>query len=75
MLLQTRHGKRTGAAAVRIAVELVGEGVVTEDEAVANLVEPTHVDQLLHLSPMRPCSKRGLLLGWQYRLSNGTEYT
>jgi pyruvate,orthophosphate dikinase len=47
-LLQTRHGKRTGAAAVRIAVDLVEEGLVTREEAVANLVEPTHVDQLLH---------------------------
>jgi pyruvate,orthophosphate dikinase len=47
-LLQTRHGKRTGAAAVRIAVDLVEEGLVTRQEAVANLVEPTHVDQLLH---------------------------
>ena len=47
-LLQTRHGKRTGAAAVRIAVDLVTEGLVTREEAVANLVEPAHVDQLLH---------------------------
>ncbi|MBI4951825.1 MAG: pyruvate, phosphate dikinase [Myxococcales bacterium] len=47
-MLQTRHGKRTGAAAVKIAVDLVREGLVTEDEAVANLVEPGHIDQLLH---------------------------
>ena len=47
-LLQTRHGKRTGAAAVKIAVDLVSEGLVTKEEAIANLVEPTHVDQLLH---------------------------
>ncbi|MFO0681470.1 MAG: pyruvate, phosphate dikinase [Sandaracinus sp.] len=47
-LLQTRHGKRTGAAAVKIAVDLVAEGLVTHQEAVANLVEPRHVDQLLH---------------------------
>ncbi len=47
-LLQTRHGKRTGAAAVKIAVDLVSEGLVTREEAVANLVEPRHVDQLLH---------------------------
>ena len=47
-LLQTRHGKRTGAAAVKIAVDLVAEKLVTEEEAVLNLVEPGHVDQLLH---------------------------
>ncbi len=47
-LLQTRHGKRTGHAAVRIAVELVKEGLATTDVAVAQLVEPAHVDQMLH---------------------------
>ncbi len=47
-LLQTRHGKRTGAAAVRIAVDLANECLVTREEAVANLVEPGHIDQLLH---------------------------
>jgi pyruvate,orthophosphate dikinase len=47
-LLQTRHGKRTGAAAVKIAVDLVAEGLVTKNEAIVNLVEPAHVDQLLH---------------------------
>jgi pyruvate, orthophosphate dikinase len=47
-LLQTRHGKRTGAAAVKIAVDLVAEGLVSKEEAIANLVEPRHVDQLLH---------------------------
>jgi pyruvate,orthophosphate dikinase len=47
-LLQTRHGKRTGAAAMKIAVDLVDEGVVTKEEAILNLVEPAHVDQMLH---------------------------
>jgi pyruvate,orthophosphate dikinase len=47
-LLQTRHGKRTGAAAVRIAADLVREGLVTHEDAVRNLVEPAHLDQLLH---------------------------
>jgi len=46
-MLQTRHGKRTGAAAVRVAVEMHREGLVNEDEAVM-LVEPGHLDQLLH---------------------------
>ncbi|MBX3271948.1 MAG: pyruvate, phosphate dikinase [Sandaracinaceae bacterium] len=47
-LLQTRTGKRTGAAAVRIAVDMVEEGLVTREDAIARLVEPAHVDQLLH---------------------------
>ncbi|MEZ4392786.1 MAG: pyruvate, phosphate dikinase [Polyangiales bacterium] len=47
-LLQTRHGKRTGAAALRIAVDLVAEGLVSREEAVQNLIEPTHIDQMLH---------------------------
>ncbi len=47
-ILQTRHGKRTGRAAVKIAVDLVAEGLVSKDEAIANLVEPTHLDQVLH---------------------------
>ena len=45
-LLQTRNGKRTGFAAVRIATEMVDEGVIDEDEAVAR-VEPEQLIQLL----------------------------
>ncbi len=47
-MLQTRNGKRTGPAALQLAIELVNEGLVTESEAVLNLVEPGHLDQLLH---------------------------
>ncbi len=47
-LLQTRNGKRTGAAAVKIAVDLVREGIVSRERAVRDLVEPGHVEQLLH---------------------------
>ena len=46
-ILQTRTGKRTGAAAVRIAVELVAEGVIDRFGAVQR-VEPSQLDQLLH---------------------------
>jgi pyruvate, orthophosphate dikinase len=46
-MLQTRVGKRTGAAAVKIAVDMVGERLITRDEAVAR-VEPEQLDQLLH---------------------------
>jgi pyruvate, orthophosphate dikinase len=45
-MLQTRDAKRTAAAAVRIAVDMVGEGVITEAEAVGR-IEPAQVDQLL----------------------------
>jgi len=45
--LQTRNGKRTAAAALRIAVELVEEGMITEKEAVLK-VDPKQLDQLLH---------------------------
>jgi pyruvate,orthophosphate dikinase len=47
-MLQTRHGKRTGAAALKIAADLVDEGVVSPAYAVLNLVEPGHLDQMLH---------------------------
>ncbi|HEY4227514.1 MAG TPA: pyruvate, phosphate dikinase, partial [Candidatus Limnocylindrales bacterium] len=45
-MLQTRDAKRTAAAAVRIAVDMVAEGTITEAEAV-NRIEPAQVDQLL----------------------------
>jgi pyruvate, orthophosphate dikinase len=46
-MLQTRVAKRTGAAAVRIAVEMAGEGVIDRATAVQR-VEPAQLDQLLH---------------------------
>ncbi len=46
-LLQTRTGKRTARAAVKIAVDMVKEGLITEEEAVLR-VTPEQVDQLLH---------------------------
>ncbi|HSU16984.1 pyruvate, phosphate dikinase [Longimicrobium sp.] len=46
-LLQTRSAKRTGRAAVRIAVEMVDEGLISIDEAVLR-VAPEQLDQLLH---------------------------
>ena len=45
-MLQTRSAKRTAAAAVRIAVDMVEEGLISKDEAIAR-IEPAHVDQLL----------------------------
>ena len=46
-MLQTRNGKRTAEAALRIAVEMVGEGKITKEEALMK-VEPKALDQLLH---------------------------
>ena len=46
-MLQTRSGKRTAAAALKIAVDMAREGLITEEEAVLRL-EPSQLDQLLH---------------------------
>ena len=46
-MLQTRNGKRTGPAAVRVAVEMVEEGLITKQEAVMR-VAPAQLDQMLH---------------------------
>ena len=46
-MLQTRHGKRTGVAAIRIAAEMNQEGLVDPESALL-LVEPDHLDQMLH---------------------------
>ena len=45
-MLQTRSAKRTAAAAVQIAVDMVAEGIISEEEAIGR-IEPTMVDQLL----------------------------
>lgn len=46
-MLQTRNGKRTAPAAVKIAYDMVQEGLVTKQEAIL-MVEPAQLDQLLH---------------------------
>ena len=46
-ILQTRTGQRTAAAALRIAVEMAGEGLLSQEEAVAR-IDPGQLDQLLH---------------------------
>ncbi|WP_380872211.1 pyruvate, phosphate dikinase [Sphingomonas sp. DBB INV C78] len=54
-MLQTRSGKRTAKAALKIAVDMASEGLITEEEAVAR-VDPSALDQLLHptLDPNAP---------------------
>ena len=46
-MLQTRVGKRTATAALRIAIEMVEEGLITREEAVSR-IDPAQLDQLLH---------------------------
>ena len=46
-MLQTRNGKRTAAAAIKIACDLVDEGMITEKEAVL-MIDPRNLDALLH---------------------------
>jgi pyruvate,orthophosphate dikinase len=46
-MLQTRSGKRTAKAALKIAVEMAADGLITQDEAVMR-IEPASLDQLLH---------------------------
>ncbi len=54
-MLQTRRGKRTAQAAVKIAVDMVNEGFITKDEAILR-IEPPSLDQLLHpmIDPKAP---------------------
>jgi pyruvate,orthophosphate dikinase len=59
-MLQTRNGKRTGPAAVRIAVEMVSEGLLSKKEAILR-VDPQQLDQLLH-PVLDPASKKTLTL-------------
>ena len=54
-MLQTRVGKRTATAALRIAIEMVEEGLITRDEAVSR-IDPAQLDQLLH--PQFDASKK-----------------
>ena len=53
-MLQTRNGKRTAKAALKIAVDMASEKLITQDEAVLR-VDPAALDQLLH-----PTIARGL---------------
>ncbi|MEA3045013.1 MAG: pyruvate, orthophosphate dikinase [Sphingomonadales bacterium] len=58
-MLQTRTGKRTAKAALRIAVDMVGEGLIGEEEAVLR-VDPAALDQLLHPT-LDPAAARNVI--------------
>lgn len=59
-MLQTRNGKRTAKAALKIAVDMCQEGLIAEDEAIGR-VDPHSLDQLLHPS-LDPDAPRDLIL-------------
>ena len=58
-MLQTRNGKRTAKAALRIAVELASEGLITKKDAIAR-IDPASLDQLLHPT-IDPVAKRDVI--------------
>mgnify|MGYP001565075742 CR=1 FL=1 len=58
-MLQTRSGKRTAKAALKIAVDMANDGLITRDEAVAR-VDPSALDQLLHPT-LDPSAARDVL--------------
>ncbi|MCZ2152831.1 MAG: hypothetical protein LC114_02835 [Bryobacterales bacterium] len=69
-MLQTRSGKRTGPAAVRIAVEMCEEGMITKEEAVMR-VDPSQLDQLLHPLLEKSSLKNLTLIGQGLAASPG----
>ena len=58
-MLQTRNGKRTAKASLRIAVDLASEGLISQEEAV-NRIDPASLDQLLHPT-IDPKAERNIL--------------
>ena len=61
-MLQTRNGKRTAAAALKVAVDLVDEGMIDEKEAVCR-VEPKQLDSLLHPTFDAEALKKAAVIG------------
>ena len=68
--LQTRSGKRTAPAAIRIACDLVDEGMITEEEAVLR-IEAKSLDQLLHPTFNKEALKNGEVIGTALPASPG----
>jgi pyruvate,orthophosphate dikinase len=69
-ILQTRSGKRTSAASVRIAVEMAEEGIITKERAI-QLVDPTQLYQLMLPSFDPAAKKSGKLIGTGLAASPG----
>jgi hypothetical protein len=62
-MLQCRTGKRTGQAAVAIARAFVAEGLTSIPKAVGNMVEPRHLEQLVHPQFRDPAGYKDRVLG------------
>ena len=60
-MLQTRNGKRTAKAALKIAVDLVKEGMITEKEAIM-MIDPKQLDALLHPQFEAEALKKGVVI-------------
>ena len=69
-MLQTRNGKRTAEAAIKIAVDLVAEGMLTKEEAILK-VEPNQLDALLHPTFNKDALKAGKILATGLAASPG----
>ena len=69
-MLQTRNGKRTAAAAMKIACDLVDEGMITEEEAVA-MIDPKSLDALLHPTFDAAALKKAKVIGTGLAASPG----
>jgi pyruvate,orthophosphate dikinase len=69
-MLQTRNGKRTAAAAMKIACDLVDEGMISEKEAVC-MIEPKSLDALLHPTFDQAALKKAKILGTGLAASPG----
>lgn len=69
-MLQTRNGKRTAPAALKIAVDLVSEGMISKEEAMLK-VEPKQLDQLLHPMFDAESLKKGVVIATGLAASPG----
>ena len=69
-MLQTRNGKRTAAAAMKIACDLVDEGMISEKEAVA-MIDPKSLDALLHPTFDAAALKKAKVVGTGLAASPG----
>ena len=69
-MLQTRNGKRTAKAALKIAVDLVNEGMITEKEAVM-MIDPKQLDALLHPQFDNSSLKKAVVIGQALPASPG----
>ena len=61
-MLQTRTGKRNGAAAIRIAMDMLDEGLISEDEALLR-ISPENIDEIMHDTVDPDAEKSAILLG------------